>query len=163
MTANRCTDPGKYQTGVAVGSERVPPSDPQEVGSALPAPRPSITTCSGKLRRRPGPPRNCGSATNPSRSPALPLAGPLSPQSPGRPAGAPAQPDHPELVVGSTRPNLVLTCAPHLGGPPPGQAPRCPGISSCPISLHSLQPSCPASSGPIDPTIPSQCLCTPLP
>lgn len=28
MTANRRTDPGKYQTGVAVGSERVPPVRP---------------------------------------------------------------------------------------------------------------------------------------
>lgn len=163
MTANRCTDPGKYQTGVAVGSERVPRQTRRRWALLCQRPARQSLRVLGSCAGGRGHPETAAPQQTPSRSPALPLAGPLSPQSPGRPAGAPAQPDHPELVVGSTRPNLVLTCAPHLGGPPPGQAPRCPGISSCPISLHSLQPSCPASSGPIDPTIPSQCLCTPLP
>lgn len=80
-----------------------------------------------------------------------PCSQPLSSISrpPGCPVGASAQPDSPELVIGSTCPNLVLTCAPHLGGPLPGQHGAVLGTSSHSISPHSLQPSCPQNTSPV--------------
>lgn len=77
--------------------------------------------------------------------------------------GASAQPDSPELVIGSTCPNLVLTCAPHVGGPLPGQHGAILGTSSHSISPHSLQPSCLQNMSPVGAPIPSQRLQIPLP